>query len=1073
MAFCRCEFMLQVLSADMINVDHILLSVSRSVVQQGRRYYEQGQVRVEQVDAQNARLSVFESPNVAHHVTVRLNYNQLLIGCTCPQRHYWSLCRHRVAGLLALRDHLIENPPSIWRAVMSQVVESPTRRAGGQRARIVFSLQFNSNSWSVVPYTIQERHLPPEALDDQEALAAALADPEIIAEARPIRTRLQRQSYPNVAAATLAATNAALLVASNYAVHYGQDLAAAYEPVLTMLVDQLVYIGDESSPFARRAMVATDPATLELLVDSAPNDALRVTARLNVAAHELSLDPRDTRVLIRTPLWLLVRDMIVPVRDGDGAVTSLIDYPELVIPAREQPEFFDRYLLPLAEKLPLRGELLQWEELNCPATPRLYLTEANGVLLAQLRFAYGEHELAAERAPAAQVVRRHANALALSRIQRRVDDEVALLQALAGTTYGLKKGAEVGLFELRKAVHPVDFLMNRVPRLIQDGVEIYGEEQIKAARVNRNRPQISFRVSSGIDWFDLDAVVQFGDLEVPLKDVRRAVRRREKYIKLADGSIGAIPDEWIERYRHLFALGEETANGLRLAQGHVTLIDQLLSEADRVQADAEYQRRRERLQSFERIQSQAMPRGFHGELRPYQKAGYDWLHFLNEYGFGGCLADDMGTGKTVSTLAFLQSLEERAPQGPASLIVMPRSLLFNWEREAATFTPALRVYVHHDTDRLDDAALLDQYDLVLTTYGTMLRDIEMLRGYRFRYAILDESQSIKNPLAETSKAARLLNADRRLALTGTPVENSALELWSQFAYLNPGLLGSLDYFREEFVTPIEKQQDGESAQFLRKMVFPFILRRTKDQVAPDLPPRSERVIETEMETAQRRMYLKQRDYYRSMLLGLIDDGGINNARMKVLEGLLRLRQICNHPRLADPSFRGGSGKFELLIETLETLAAEGHKALVFSQFVQMLTLIREALDARAIPYAYLDGSTRRRQQVVDRFQHDETLSFFLISLKAGGVGLNLTAADYVIHVDPWWNPAVEMQATDRTHRIGQDKPVFVYKLVTRDTVEEKILQLQQRKRELVEQLIAADAGMLKALTRDDVDVLFS
>ncbi|NTV62980.1 MAG: DEAD/DEAH box helicase, partial [Oscillochloris sp.] len=332
---------------------------------------------------------------------------------------------------------------------------------------------------------------------------------------------------------------------------------------------------------------------------------------------------------------------------------------------------------------------------------------------------------------------------------------------------------------------------------------------------------------------------------------------------------------------------------------------------------------------------------------------------------------------------------------------------------------------------------------------------------------------IKNPLGETSRAARLINAERRFALTGTPVENSALELWSQFAYLNPGLLGNLDYYREEFVNPIERKQDAESAQFLRKMVYPFILRRTKEQVALDLPPRSEELLVVEMEPAQRKLYAKTRDYYRALLLGMIEEEGLDDARMKILEGLLRLRQICNHPRLVDEKFRGSSGKFELLLETLDTLRAEGHKALIFSQFVQMLTIIREALDTRKIPYAYLDGSTRNRQQEVDRFQNTPELPFFLISLKAGGVGLNLTAADYVIHVDPWWNPAIEMQATDRTHRIGQTRPVFVYKLITRDTVEEKILLLQDQKRALVEQLIATEGSVFKSLTRDDVAVLFT
>jgi non-specific serine/threonine protein kinase len=339
--------------------------------------------------------------------------------------------------------------------------------------------------------------------------------------------------------------------------------------------------------------------------------------------------------------------------------------------------------------------------------------------------------------------------------------------------------------------------------------------------------------------------------------------------------------------------------------------------------------------------------------------------------------------------------------------------------------------------------------------------------------MLDESQAIKNPQALTSKAARSLRANHRLVLTGTPVENSTMELWSQFAFLNPGLLGSMEYFKETFVNPIEKKNDEATAQFLRKMIYPFILRRTKDQVAPELPPRTERILYCDMEPAQRKLYNKLRDYYRGLLLGMIETDGMNHARMKVLEGLLRLRQVSNHPRLVEEKYRGESAKFELLIETLETLRAEGHKALVFSQFVQMLRLVRGALDARGIPYLYLDGRTHDRQERVDTFQNDPNYPFFLISLKAGGLGLNLTAADYVIHIDPWWNPAVEMQATDRTHRIGQDKPVFVYKMITRDSVEEKILRLQEHKKELVESLITTEGSFFKSLNEEDINVLFA
>jgi len=396
----------------------------------------------------------------------------------------------------------------------------------------------------------------------------------------------------------------------------------------------------------------------------------------------------------------------------------------------------------------------------------------------------------------------------------------------------------------------------------------------------------------------------------------------------------------------------------------------------------------------------------------------------------------------------------------ANLIVLPRSLLINWERETENFAPKLSTLIHHGPERTEDLSVFDEYDLILTTYGVMRNDIEILREYKFHYAILDESQAIKNPVAKVSKAARLLRSDHRLVLTGTPVENTTFELWSQFAFLNPGLLGNLEYFKREFGNPIEREEDANTAQFLSKMVYPFILRRTKEKVAPDLPPRTERVVYVDMEPAQLKFYNKTRDYYRGMLLGIIEEEGMNNARMKVLEGLLRLRQISNHPKLVKENFRGHSGKLNLLMETLENLRNSGHKALVFSQFVQMLKLVRAEMDAANIPYLYLDGRTRKRQERVDEFQANDDIPFFLISLRAGGVGLNLTAADYVIHIDPWWNPAVEMQATDRTHRIGQDKPVFVYKYITRDTVEEKILKLQEQKKELVEKLITTEKSFV-------------
>jgi non-specific serine/threonine protein kinase len=355
----------------------------------------------------------------------------------------------------------------------------------------------------------------------------------------------------------------------------------------------------------------------------------------------------------------------------------------------------------------------------------------------------------------------------------------------------------------------------------------------------------------------------------------------------------------------------------------------------------------------------------------------------------------------------------------------------------------------------------------------MLRDISLLREYTFHLAILDESQAIKNPLAKSAKAARLLNAENHLVMTGTPVENNTFELWSQFAFINPGLLGGLDYFKKEFANPIESTGDEQTATTLRKLIYPFILRRTKEQVAPELPPRTERILYTDMDPAQKKLYAQTRERYRAELLGLIENEGMNDARFKILEGLLRLRQIAIHPALMDKNYKGHAPKFELLLETLETLQSENHKALIFSQFVETLHLVRRELDERNIKYVYLDGKTSKRQSHVDTFQNDPSIPFFLISLKAGGVGLNLTAADYVIHLDPWWNPAVEMQASDRAHRIGQEKPVFIYKIIARDTVEEKILQLQEKKRALVKNLISSETNFFKSLTKEDVQSLFT
>jgi non-specific serine/threonine protein kinase len=852
------------------------------------------------------------------------------------------------------------------------------------------------------------------------------------------------------------------------------DDFASFLPVIAKL-DLPIFLMNNRNTFKQRLYPSLDPVQMEVALAHEGED-YSLQAGLSFQGDTFSTIKGSLEILSDNPAWVLAGRYLAPVDNPE--VLSLLHFFPVTIPGKEVEEFRQNYFPVIVKRVPIRGDVISWTDVEAEPVPRLYLRDQEGVLSAELRFGYGDYEVTADPKAGPETVLDVPGSWGMVRIHRRLETEARHYQQLGQKQFGLKRapyGSTTGTFELRARTHPLDFLLHSIPSLTKAGYEVYGQDDLKTARINRNKPLISLNISSGIDWFDVQAVVRYGDQEVPLRDLRRALGKRERFIKLADGSIGQIPEEWIEKYKKLFDLAEDTGDSLRVRDYQLPLVDTLLEEADQRQIAAEFQERRERLRRFERVHPQPIPQGFAGELRPYQKAGFDWLHFLHEYGFGGCLADDMGLGKTIQALAFLQSLKELGKnQGPA-LLVVPKSLIGNWLREAERFTPDLRFLAYIGNNRPKDTSIFTEYDVILTTYQTMLRDIELLRKYPFYYVILDESQNIKNPLSQSSKAVRLINAKHHLVMTGTPVENNTFELWSQFAFLNPGLLGSLDYFKREFASPIENRTNSSEVtiQLLRKLIFPFILRRTKEQVAPELPERTERLLYTDLEPAQRRLYNQTRDYYRGVLLGMIDKEGINDVRMKILEGLLRLRQICIHPALIQQNFHGDSTKFELLLETLDTLQSEGHKALIFSQFVETLHLLQAELDARGIRYTYLDGQTVDRQAQIDTFQSDLTIPFFLISLKAGGVGLNLTAADYVIHIDPWWNPAVEMQAADRAHRIGQDKPVFIYKIIVRNSVEEKILQLQERKKELVDQLISTDASIFKSMTKEDVQALFS
>ncbi|MCY2963878.1 MAG: DEAD/DEAH box helicase, partial [Planctomycetota bacterium] len=541
-------------------------------------------------------------------------------------------------------------------------------------------------------------------------------------------------------------------------------------------------------------------------------------------------------------------------------------------------------------------------------------------------------------------------------------------------------------------------------------------------------------------------------------------------VRLDDGSLGVIPEEWMKQFGMLASLGVSEGDHVRFARTQVGLLDALLAAEQSVKFDAGFDDLRQRVKEFTGIKDGEPPQGFDGELRPYQAAGVAWLRFLDEFGFGGCLADDMGLGKTIQLLAFLEDRRQRGISKGPTLVVVPRSLIFNWQQESTKFTPGLKVLEYTGLHRGTMRKKIAKVDLVLTTYGTIRRDVLQLKEMEFEYVVLDEAQAIKNPGSQVAKATRLLNGKHRIALSGTPIENHLRDLWSIFEFLNPGMLGRASIFKLHTADAT----DDESRKLLSQALRPFILRRTKKEVAQELPDKLEQTIVCHMPKHQEQLYLELRDHYRESLMGRIRTQGLAKSRIHVLEALLRLRQAACHPALLDAKHADeSSAKVEALSLHLTDLLAEGHKALVFSQFTSFLAIVQKHLDERGIAYEYLDGQTRNRKERIDHFQEDPNCGVFLISLKAGGLGLNLTAADYVFLLDPWWNPAVEMQAIDRAHRIGQTRQVFAYRLICKNTVEEKIAELQSKKKELADAILQADNSLISDLTAEDLELLLS
>jgi superfamily II DNA or RNA helicase len=770
----------------------------------------------------------------------------------------------------------------------------------------------------------------------------------------------------------------------------------------------------------------------------------------------------DSLLWIRGTLALMAPVDLVVVNEMKAAAP--VDVPEIERPRLSQ--LLARLGLP-AERIP---EPLRIEVVDVPPIPvvrlrRPDLSQYDAKLAGDLSFDYG-----GSMAPSAGGDMFFDDRRQVTVRRRPADEDAAAAQLKAAgvdvSWDAYQRRPRLALPARRFAAIATD--------LLAQGWRIEAEGKIY-------RPAHSMRlsVSSGIDWFDLQGTIRFGDDQASLVDVLAALSRGEQTIVLGDGTVGLLPEHWLRRYLPLAAAGHTTGDALRFRQAQAALLDALLDQQDATHAaiavDATFQRVRDELSRLDELTAVDPPPSFTGVLRDYQRGGLAWLQFLARAGVGGCLADDMGLGKTVMVLALLAwrqepSLLDPTPARP-SLIVVPRSLVHNWMAEAARFAPSLRVLDFSSGKRSASPERFTGFDVILSTYGTLRQDIVHLKDIEFDYVILDEAQDVKNPATKRARALRQLSARRRLAMTGTPIENHLGELWSIFEFLNPGLLGQSAVFQR---ATSAASFDPDAIALLGRGLRPFILRRTKGQVARELPAKTEQTLLCELSPRERTFYDGLRRHYRASVLDHVKRVGLKRSQMHILEALLRLRQAACHPGLVDAAKLGSSSaKLDVLIPRLAEVIAEGHKALVFSQFTSLLAIVREQLDKDGVTYEYLDGRTRDRQTPVERFQSDPACQLFLISLKAGGVGLNLTAAEYVFLLDPWWNPAVETQAIDRTHRIGQTREVFAYRLIAAGTIEEKVLELQRTKRDLADAILSPAQSGLRHLQQEDLDVLLS
>lgn len=852
--------------------------------------------------------------------------------------------------------------------------------------------------------------------------------------------------------------------------YIGEYISRHQNTFFDAFVDKRLYLPEGRFPFTwKQLSIEEELPELFYCFDS---NADSIHYSLDISCRNSTLNLMNGILISRkTPRVLLKNKIYEFEKEIDGIkLVPFFSKQTLFVPQSNRTEYIQKVILPLVSTnrvnakgfdiqiiSELSAAVLRVKELKSLKQISLFDEDDDALsfpqeILIELIFEYNSFKYWAGQGGTVTSVKFHDNdSYTIFKVERDIEYENLIINELK--LLGLNLDAKnVKL----KYIEGVEWINQHFKEIESTGVEIRFENRSKGVqKVFLGERKISFEFEENKDWFDIKGRVIFGEFEMPFLQVLNYIKQNRRELLLPNGEYVLIPQAWIDEYQSLIELCK-IENGIAKVSKHYCMMINELGQKPSVKLSV-----KENMKHFlakDRDINYELPERFEGVLRHYQQQGYNWLRLLDEMNLGGCLADDMGLGKTIQALCLLQWMKEN--NRGTSLLVVPTSLVYNWEQEAQKFTPDLQMFVHVGNQRTKDIADFANVDVIITSYAILRRDKDLFVNLRLNYIILDEAQAIKNPQADITQVCLSLKAERFLTLTGTPLENSIMDLWSQVHFFNRNMLGTSSHFTKACKIP-EKQQ------LYRQLIQPFLLRRHKSNVLKDLPEKSIFVQYCEMSDEQHSFYKDIRNSYRDKFIENKDLNGRVNS-IVLLEGLLRLRQSANHPVMADKEYTDSSGKFETVCQLLQEVIAQGDKVLVFSSFVEHLKLYKNQLDELSIPYCYLDGSTKDRKKQVEDFQQNDNYQVFLLSLKAGGVGLNLTKASYVFLLDPWWNPAAEAQAFDRAHRIGQKNKVFVYKFITRNSIEEKILKLQEEKLQLFNEMIESGSDIARSFNINEL-----